>query len=173
MEEGKVILIRMRDSDFDDDVSIDILTTFFVQKIWITTKIRGGMHELPRRCTVLIDEIFQSPTSQKILIKTFVQSAKFGLKYVLTLHYMDQLTKEDQATLKNSNASYILISGVDKKAFESLEEEFTVHGYSLDDLLNLKQYHSLNLIKSKDSYKAFITKLPPKLKVKEELQNIA
>ncbi len=164
MEQGKVILIRMRDIDFDDDISIDILTTFFIQKIWIATKVRGTMHEHPGRCTVLIDEVFQSPTSQKLLTKQFVQSAKFGLKYVLTLHYMDQLSKEAQSALKNSNASYMLISGVDKKAFEALEEEFNVHGYCLDDLLNLKQYHSLNLIKSKDGYESFITKLPPKLK---------
>ena len=102
------------------------------------------MHKYPRRCTVLIDEIFQSPTSQKILAKTFVQSSKFGVKYVLTLHYMDQLSKEAQAALKNANSSYMLISGVDKKAYQSLEEEFSVHGYCLDDLLNLKQYHSLN-----------------------------
>ena len=164
MEQGKVVLIRMRDIDFDDDISIDILTTFFIQKIWIATKIRGTMHEHPGRCTVLIDEVFQSPTSQKLLTKQFVQSAKFGLKYVLTLHYMDQLSKEAQSALKNSNASYMLISGVDKKAFEALEEEFNVHGYCLDDLLNLKQYHSLNLIKSKDGYQSFITKLPPELK---------
>jgi hypothetical protein len=44
MEHGKVILIRMRDIDFDDEVSVDILTTFFIQKIWIATKIRGTMH---------------------------------------------------------------------------------------------------------------------------------
>ena len=164
MEQGKVVLIRMRDIDFDDDISIDILTTFFIQKIWIATKVRGTMHEHPGRCTVLIDEVFQSPTSQKLLTKQFVQSAKFGLKYVLTLHYMDQLSKEAQSALKNSNASYMLISGVDKKAFEALEEEFNIHGYCLDDLLNLKQYHSLNLIKSKDGYESFITKLPPELK---------
>ncbi|MFR6246247.1 MAG: hypothetical protein ACLUL3_07505 [Romboutsia timonensis] len=164
MEQGKVVLIRMRDIDFDDDISIDILTTFFIQKIWIATKIRGTMHEHPGRCTVLIDEVFQSPTSQKLLTKQFVQSAKFGLKYVLTLHYMDQLSQEAQSALKNSNASYMLISGVDKKAFEALEEEFNIHGYCLDDLLNLKQYHSLNLIKSKDGYESFITKLPPELK---------
>ena len=164
MEQGKVVLIRMRDIDFDDDISIDILTTFFIQKIWIATKIRGTMHEHPGRCTVLIDEVFQSPTSQKLLTKQFVQSAKFGLKYVLTLHYMDQLSKEAQSALKNSNASYMLISGVDKKAFEALEEEFNIHCYCLDDLLNLKQYHSLNLIKSKDGYESFITKLPPELK---------
>jgi hypothetical protein len=163
MEQGKVVLIRMRDIDFDDEVSIDILTTFFIQKIWIATKIRGSIHTHPRRCTVLIDEVFQSPTSQKLLTKQFVQSAKFGLKYVLTLHHMDQLSKEAQSSLKASNASYMLISGVDKKAFEILEEEFNIHGYTIDDLLNLKQYQSLNLIKSTDRYEAFITKLPPEI----------
>ena len=172
MEQGKVVIIRMRDIDFDDEVSIDILTTFFIQKIWIATKIRGSMHELPRRCTVLIDEVFQSPTSQKLLTKQLVQSAKFGLKFVLTLHYMDQLNKEAQAALKNSNASYMLISGVDKKAYEALEEEFNIHGYSLEDLLNLKQYHSLNLIKTKNGYSAFITHLPEELK-ENKLQEIA
>lgn len=175
MEQGKIVIIRMRDIDFDDDTSIDILTSFFIQKIWIALKIRGTMHDLPRRCTVVIDEVFQTPTAQKLLSKYFVQSAKFGLKFVLTLHYMDQLSKEAQSALKNSNASYMLISGVDKKAFIALQEEFEAHGYALDDLLNLKQYDSLNLIKSKDGYKAFITHLPPKLKVGAEnkIQKVA
>ena len=45
----------------------------------------------------------------------------------------------------------------------------------LIDTLNLKQYDSLNLIKSKDGYKAFITHLPPKLKVGAEnkIQKVA
>lgn len=38
---NKVILIRMRDKDFEDTISIDILTTFFLQKIWMATKMRG------------------------------------------------------------------------------------------------------------------------------------
>lgn len=175
MEQGKIVIIRMRDIDFDDEVSVDILTSFFIQKIWIALKIRGTMHDLPRRCTVVIDEVFQTPTAQKLLSKYFVQSAKFGLKFVLTLHYIDQLSKEAQSALKNSNASYMLISGVDKKAFIALQEEFEAHGYALDDLLNLKQYDSLNLIKSKDGYKAFITHLPPKLKVGAEnkIQKVA
>lgn len=175
MEQGKIVIIRMRDIDFDDEVSVDILTSFFIQKIWIALKIRGTMHDLPRRCTVVIDEVFQTPTAQKLLSKYFVQSAKFGLKFVLTLHYIDQLSKEAQLALKNSNASYMLISGVDKKAFIALQEEFEAHGYALDDLLNLKQYDSLNLIKSKDGYKAFITHLPPKLKVGAEnkIQKVA
>ena len=164
MEEHKVILIRMRDKDFEDTISIDILTTFFLQKIWMATKIRGSQIELPNRCTVLIDEVFQTPTAQKLLTQHFVQSAKFNLKFVLTLHYLEQLSKEAQLALKNSNSSYMLLSGVDKKAFIALQEEFEIHGYNLEDLLNLKRYRSLNLIKSRDGYKAFITQLPLPIK---------
>lgn len=164
MEEHKVILIRMRDKDFDDDISIDILTSFFLQKIWAALKIRGTMHNLPDRVTVLIDEIFQTPCAQKILAKNFVQSAKFGLKYVLTLHYLQQLSQDAQRAMRNANASYMLISGVDENAFSSFRTDFEKEGYEVEDLLNLERYHSLNLIKTKNGRAAFITKLPKEIK---------
>ena len=162
MEEHKVILIRMRDKDFDDDISIDILTSFFLQKIWASTKIRGSMHKLPSRVTVLIDEVFQTPNAQKILAKNFVQSAKFGLKYVLTLHYLQQLSQDAQRDMRNANASYMLIAGVDEYAFSSFRSDFEKEGYDVEDLLNLERYHSLNLVATKNGKKAFITSLPPK-----------
>lgn len=180
MDEGKIIIIRMRDKDFDDKTSKDVLTTFFMQKIWLATKIRGSREnksKYPARVTLLIDEVFQVPTAQKILTDTFLQSAKFGLKYMLTLHNLDGLSKEALASLKGANTSYTLISGVDKKAFEELEKEFEVHGYSLDDLLNLKRFDALHLLKGNDGYKALITHLPPELKVESitegKIQNIA
>ena len=105
MNEGKIIIIRMRDKDFDDKTSKDVLTTFFMQKIWLATKIRGSREnksKYPARVTLLIDEVFQVPTAQKILTDTFLQSAKFGLKYMLTLHNLDGLSKEALASLKGS-----------------------------------------------------------------------
>lgn len=165
MEEHKVILIRMRDKDFDDDISIDILTSFFLQKIWAALKIRGAMHNLPGRVTVLIDEIFQTPCAQKILAKNFVQSAKFGLKYVLTLHYLQQLSQDAQRAMRNANASYMLISGVDENAFSSFRSDFEKEGYDVEDLLNLERYHSLNLVATSKGKKAFITHLPDELKL--------
>lgn len=164
MEAGKVILIRMRDIDFEDEESIDILTSFFLQKIWASLKIRGTMHKLPSRVTVLIDEVFQTPSAQKILAKNFVQSAKFGLKYVLTLHYLDQLSNEAKKGLRNANSSYMLISGVDEQAFSSFKNDFENEGYEIEDLLNLERYHSLNLIKTKNGKSAFITRLPSEIK---------
>ena len=165
MEEHKVILIRMRDKDFDDDISIDILTSFFLQKIWAALKIRGTMHNLPDRVTVLIDEIFQTPCAQKILAKNFVQSAKFGLKYVLTLHYLQQLSQDAQRAMRNANASYMLIAGIDENAFSSFRSDFEKEGYDVEDLLNLERYYSLNLVATSKGKKAFITHLPDELKL--------
>ena len=171
INQNKVILIRMRDIDFEDETSKDVLMTFFMQKIWLAVKLRASnikkeMNTTLSRVTLLVDEIFQVPTCQKILSKTFLQSAKFGLKYMFTLHNLEGLSKDALASLKGANTTYTLISGVDKKAFEELEEEFTVHGYCLDDMLNLEQYHALHLIKNNNGYNALVTKLPPELKVK-------
>ena len=172
MDQGKIIIIRMRDSDFDDATSKDVVTTFFMQKIWLATKIRGHRenakgNKYPARVTLLIDEIFQVPTAQKILESTFLQSAKFGLKYILTLHNLEGLSKECLASLEGANVSYTLISGVNKKVFEMLEEEFEEQGYCSSDLINLKRYHALHLLKVNNGFKALVTKLPPELKVKD------
>lgn len=162
MNEGKVILIRMREDEFYDSLSKNVLTTFFISKIWLASQLRGK-NTNNKLCTVLIDEVFQTPMAQQLIGKQLVQSAKFGLKYVLTLHYLNQLSNDTQEALKSANSSYMLISGCDKKAFIQLEYEFNSKDYGLDDLLNLKEYHSLNLVKTKKSYAAFITKLPPEL----------
>ncbi len=134
----------MRDCDFEDETSKDVLMTFFMQKIWLATKLRATKEEkeinkIPPRVTLLIDEIFQVPTCQKILEKTFLQSAKFGLKYMFTLHNLEGLSKEALASLKGANTTYTLISGVDKKAFEALEEEF----YTLISGVDKKAFEAL------------------------------
>ena len=143
------------------------LSVLTIVTITALAALMGCYFITPIRRYLIVEEhgklIYPEAMAQSEVLVIGTEGGK-GLKYVLTLHYMDQLSKEAQSALKNSNASYMLISGVDKKAFEALEEEFNIHGYCLDDLLNLKQYHSLNLIKSKDGYESFITKLPPELK---------
>lgn len=160
MDEGKIILIRLREDEFYDKVSKSVLVTFFITKIWLSILMRSK-NENSRRCTVIIDEIFQTPMAQKLIGQQLVQSAKFNLKYILTLHYLNQLAPDTKEALKSANCSYCLISGCDKKAFKELEEEFNINGYELEDLLKLEEYHSLNLIKTSKSYASFITKLPP------------
>lgn len=163
MNEGKVILIKLKESEYYDSLSKNILVTFFITKIWLSSLIRNTSN--CKRCTVIIDEIFQTPMAQKLIGQQLVQSAKFNLKYIFTLHYLNQLSSDAKEALKSANASYVLISGCDKKAFKELEEEFNKNDYVLNDLINLEEYHSLNLIKTSKSYASFITKLPPPINV--------
>ena len=51
-----------------------------------------------------------------------------------------------------------------KKTIEEVREYFEKEGYEVEDLLNLDRFHSLNLITTGNGKKAFITKLPPKIK---------
>lgn len=77
---------------------------------------------------------------------------------------MQQLSQDAQRAMRNANASYMLISGVDENAFSSFRSDFEKEGYEVEDLLNLDRFHSLNLITTGNGKKAFITKLPPKIK---------
>lgn len=158
MEEGKTILIKMPESKFNNTMVKNVLTTFFTSKIMLATKLRGGLHDKPSRCNVIYDEIYQAPTAMGVIKDILSQLRKFGTKIIISAHHLDQLTSELKKEVKGSGASYMLLQGCDKKVFDELEDE--MKPFELDDLLHLKQYHSLNLIRTKEGYQKFITHLP-------------
>lgn len=154
MNKGKVILIKMPEDKFNTKYIKNVLVTFFLTKIWLSCQIRGTMYEKPLRNHVIIDEVFQVPTCELILKNILVQARKYQLKFVFSAHYLSQINTISEA-LKASGSSYILFSGTDKKNFKELEDELSP--YTVDDLLNLKERHSLNLIKTKNGYARFVT----------------
>lgn len=79
-----------------------------------------------------------------------------------TFMYINQLKIREK--LRTANTSYILISGADKTNFFELKEELTSHGFTLEDMMRMQRYHSLNLIKYEKGYAAFVSQLPPPLK---------
>jgi hypothetical protein len=52
----------------------------------------------------------------------------------------------------------MLISGCDKNNYNELKDE--LYPFTLEDLMRLPRFHSMNLIKNNDGYGRFITKLP-------------
>jgi hypothetical protein len=160
MDAGKVILIKIPENKYPTTTHKNILVTFFVSKIWLACQLRGGLKERPLRCHVIFDEIFQAPTAEYLLNSILVQAGKFQLKPVFSAHYLSQIDTVREA-LKASGASYMLLQGTDKKNYEELKED--LKPFELQDLLNLKRYHSLNLIKSSAGYEKFITELPKPL----------
>jgi len=158
IEKGKIILIKMPEVKFPLPYVKNVLVTYFTTKLWLVTQIRGAMHEKPSRFHIIYDEIFQAPTCERILKDILPQSRKFGAKFVFSCHYLSQI-ETIKESLKSSGSSFMLFQGTDKKNYEELKEELLP--YELEDLLCLKQYNSLNLIKYEGGYAKFITKLPP------------
>jgi ABC-type cobalamin/Fe3+-siderophores transport system ATPase subunit len=161
MEDGKTVLIRMPEHKFSNTMVKNVLVTFFTSKIMLATKLRGSLHEKPSRCNVFFDEVYQAPTAMGVLVKNLSQLRKFGTKVILSMHHLEQLSRELQAEMKGSGASYMLFSMCGKEAFQSLKDEF--NPYELEDLLNLKSFHSLNLIRTRQGYQKFISQLPKAL----------
>jgi hypothetical protein len=109
------------------------------------------------KVNMIIDELYQVPQAQRLLTEKLSQMAKFDCKAIISCHYLGQIPIiRDE--LKAANSSYILISGCDKDNFKELKEELAP--YELEDLLNLKRYHALNLLRYEGGYAKFITQLP-------------
>lgn len=160
IENNKVILIKMPEDVFNNIMIKNVLTTYWVSKVLLATKIRGSRHDKPNRCNLIIDEIFQSYQAEYILKYALPQLRKFGLKVVLSCHWLKQIDII-RNELKNAGASYVLLHGADKINYDELAEE--LQPYTLEDLMNVKQYHALNLILYEKGYAKFITELPKPL----------
>ena len=170
INEGKTILIKMPESEYSTQYVKNVIVTFFMSKVWLASQLRK-VDKDSTRVNVLIDEVFQAPTCMKLLSRVLPQCRKFKLRMILSIHYINQV-KEIAEPLKAAGCSFMLLQGTEKANFKALENEFENLGYDMETLLNLKQYQSLNLIKIKNGYAAFVTQMPKPVKNKVELENI-
>lgn len=157
MEEGKIVLIKMKEADFPTKMQKNLLVTYFITKIWLATQLRGMLNEKPLRCNVIIDEVFQAPTSMDILEYILPQSRKFGCKFIFSTQYISQLDKIFD-TLEASGASFMLLTGSTEDDFNHFKNK--LENFEFEDLRDMEQFSSLNLIKYSKGYASFITKLP-------------
>ena len=112
---------------------------------------------------LIIDEPHQVPVVTNYLKPLLPQMRKFRLKPVFATQSLLQL-ENILDDMKSAGFSYMLLAGSDKVNFKLLQDE--LDPYQVEDLLELERFHSLNLIPDeKGVLRAFISKLPPKLKV--------
>ncbi|QCR33105.1 hypothetical protein [Lysinibacillus sp. SGAir0095] len=159
MQKNQLIVVKMPQAMFTTAGEKDIFTTYWMTKIWLALQVRADLQEEKDlvKVNLLIDEIYQVEHTEKFLKSNLSQIAKFGMKPIVSCHYINQL-RYMRDELRSANASYMLIAGCDKKNFDELKEE--LYPYKAEDLKNLKRFHSLNYIKTKDGYAQFITELP-------------
>lgn len=157
MEQGKVVLIKMREADFPTKMQKNLLVTYFITKIWLASQLRGMINDKPLRCNVIIDEVFQGPTSMDILEYILPQSRKFACKFIFSTQYIKQLDKIFD-TLEASGASFMMLTGSTEDDFSHFKNK--LENFEYEDLRDMEKFSSLNLIKYSKGYSSFITKLP-------------
>ena len=141
----------MPETMFSTDEEKDIYCTYWLTKIWGALQIRYfNIPEKKRiKTNIVFDELYQVPACQNFLKSKLNQLAKKQCKPIISCHSLEQISYI-RPELKSANTSYMLISGCNKDNYQELKEE--LEPYELDDLLHLKRYHSLNLIKYENGY---------------------
>lgn len=159
MQKARLILIKMPEGMFATEEEKDVYATYWLTKIWGALQRRKMdiSEDEAVKVNIYFDELYQVENCQEFLRSKLSQIAKFWAKPIISCHYLGQISGI-RNELKSANASYTLISGSDKDNYKELKSE--LYPYSEEDLLNLKRYHAINLIKCNDGYGKFITALP-------------
>ena len=165
-EQNKVILVLMSEDYFTDYELKDIVMTYFLSRMKLAGQKRAAIikdREKRKVVHIMLDEIHQLDNSTSLMIKNIAEDRKFRTTYVFTCQFLKQFGKLWDA-LKGSGTSYMIISGAEKENYNMLKEEIGSN-FSVDELLHLEPFHSLNIIRGREkSLISFITKLPPELK---------
>lgn len=162
IQKNQLICLKIPESMFSTEEERDIYCSYWINKIWGALQQRHSMLKEEKRVKVnlFFDELYQVPTTQNFLKIKINQIAKKICKPIISCHSLEQI-KYIRPELKSANTSYMLISGCNKDNYNELKEE--LDPYELEDLLNLKRYTSLNLIKCNNGYAKFISTLPGKI----------
>lgn len=163
MDDGKIVLIKMPQEYFATPYSKNVIVTYLLTKIWCATLVRGSRENQPKRFHVITDELFQAKTAMQMLRyqEILPQTRKFGCRFLISAQNLQQILLIDQ-TLRSAGASYMLMKGSGKSAYNEMKEE--LYPFTLDDLEGLPQFSSLNIINYEDGRAKFITELPRPLK---------
>ena len=156
IEEGKSIFIHIPQTKFPNQNTRDILTTFFISRIWLAVQLRENNKDA-RLCNVIFDEVHQVPTTARFLSNHITEFRRHRLGLVLSCHYLKQM-RELLIALKSSGASYVLIAGTEKENLETLREE--ILPFTIEEGMKLKPHTSINVVNYGNQYAKFITSLP-------------
>ncbi|MCM3600610.1 hypothetical protein M3175_07695 [Robertmurraya korlensis] len=166
-QKAQLIIVKMPETMFPTDNEKDICSTYWMTKLWLAMQVRADKvrdKSKRRKVNFIIDELYQVKNTERFLTEKLSRLPKFRIKPIISCHYLNQI-KTIREELRSANASYMLIAGCDKKNFDELKSE--LYPFTEEDLLRLPRYHSMNLIKSREGYGRFITKLPKPVGKKE------
>lgn len=160
MEQNKLISIKMPESMFNTDEERDVYCIYWITKIWLALQVRATLipdRDKRKKVNLFVDEMYQVQHTEAFMSEKLNRFPKFRMKPIISCHYLGQL-KYMKRELAGANASYMLLSGCDEDNFTELASN--LKPFVQEDLINLPEHHSLNLLKNKEGYGKFISKMP-------------
>lgn len=164
IQKNQLICIKIPESAFSTETEKDIYCTYWISKIWLALQIRKWEikdRSKHTKVNIFVDELSQVDNCTEFIRSKLSQMAKFSAKMIISCHFLKQIPII-RNELKAANTSYMMISGCNIENYKEMKTE--LYPYTEEDLLNLKRYHSLNYIKTKEGYSSFITALPRPIK---------
>lgn len=163
MEQNKVFLFLIPEGYFTSYRIKDIVMTYFLTRLKLAATFRAEL--IPVRddrkiVHIILDEIHQLENSPVMMEKNVAEDRKFRTTYVITCQFLGQFSRKLFEAIKGSGSNFMFIAGTEKANFSLFKEEIG-DKFQLEELLNMDERHSLNIVKI-DSSKClpYITKLP-------------
>lgn len=165
-EQNKVVLVLMPEDYFTDYELKDIVMTYFLSRMKLAGQKRAALiteREDRKVVHIMLDEIHQLDNSTSLMIKNLAEDRKFRTTYVFTCQYLRQF-RNLWEPLKGTGCNFMLLAGCEKENFNLLKEEIG-NNFTIDELIKLPAWHSLNIIRGREkTINTFITKLPRLIK---------
>lgn len=156
IQEGKSIFIMIPQNLFPNPRTRDIITTYYITRIWLAAQIRED-NSNSKLCNLIFDEVHQMPNTASFISEHVNEFRRHRLGLTISCHYLAQFKALEEALL-SKRTNYIICQGTQKDNVKKLAEE--IAPFTLDDLSKLKLHEAICSINYTSGRHNFIGKLP-------------
>ena len=156
IQEGKSIFIMIPQNLFPNPKTRDVITTYFMTRIWLAAQIRED-NSNSRLCNLIFDEVHQMPNTASFIAQHVNEFRRHRLGLTISCHYLAQFRELEEAML-SKRTNYIICQSTQKDNVKKLAEE--IAPFTLDDLSGLKLHEAICSINYPSGRINFIGKLP-------------
>jgi hypothetical protein len=155
-DNGYCVLLKIPELHFSP-VAINCLVSFLYSKIWLALLTRtGNVDKLPH-VHIIGDECHKFGNSiLKMLYGAIRESAKYKTNFVISAHTLIDL-KTLLPVFRASGAHYMLFKSSPQN-YKMLENELLP--YTMEELMQTKPFHSINVINANRDQQVFLTESP-------------
>lgn len=155
IQEGKTVFIMIPQNLFPNPKTRDIITTYFITRIWLAAQIREDNSDA-RLCNLIFDEVHQMPNTASFIAEHVNEFRRHRLGLTISCHYLGQFAALEEAML-SKRTNYIICKNTQKDNIKKLQEE--IAPFTLDDLSRLKLHEAICSINYVSGRYNFVGKL--------------